>query len=244
MTVIKQWNGSAWETIVVGKQGPQGSTGPQGAQGAQGSQGAQGAGVATGGTVGQVLTKVSSTNYDTTWSNAASAHRIGVRSTWFFFSPALQASDTTAQPSQSRLVAYPFWFDVDFAVDRISLEVTTTAASSTVRLGLYSPGADGMPGALYKDYGTIDSATANGVITITLSETITRGLYWICSVAQGGSPTVRGRGIASAIMPQSTGGNVNAYAVYVDNITGALPSTFGTPTQYQLNVPKIGFRAT
>jgi len=44
----------------------QGSQGPRGATGAQGSVGS---GVATGGTVGQILIKNSSTNYDTSWSN-------------------------------------------------------------------------------------------------------------------------------------------------------------------------------
>ena len=201
-----------------------------------------GEGVAAGGSTNQVLTKNSGSNYDTEWSYAASSTRTGLKSTWFYFSPSLGVSDTTSQPAQSRLVAFPYQFDVASTGDRVSLEVTTTAASSTVRLGLYLPGADGMPNALYKDFGTIDSATATGVVTITISETIPRGLYWVCSASQGGVPTVRGRGIANAIVPQATGGNVNAYAVYVDGVTGALPSTFGSPGQYQLNIPKIGFR--
>ena len=49
----------------VGATGPTGATGPQGSKG---DTGATGAGVATGGTTGQVLTKVSGTNYDTNWT--------------------------------------------------------------------------------------------------------------------------------------------------------------------------------
>ncbi len=247
----------------VGPQGPQGDIGPQGDTGDTGADGIVIAATApidtsvlwadttttgtagtvpSGGAIGQVLAKNSATDYATEWSYAASSTRTGLKSTWFYFSPSLAPSDTTAQPAQSRLVAYPYQFDVASTVDRVSLEVTTTAASSTVRLGLYLPGTDGMPNALYKDFGTIDSATATGVVTITISETIPRGLYWVCSASQGGAPTVRGRGIANAIVPQATGGNVNAYAVYVDGVTGALPSTFGSPGQYQLNIPKIGFR--
>lgn len=37
MTVIKEWNGSSWVPIVVGKQGPQGTSGSQGPQGATGA---------------------------------------------------------------------------------------------------------------------------------------------------------------------------------------------------------------
>jgi hypothetical protein len=46
----------------TGPEGPEGQTGPTGATGATG------AGVATGGTAGQYLTKVDSTNYNTQWS--------------------------------------------------------------------------------------------------------------------------------------------------------------------------------
>ena len=54
-------------TSIVGPQGIQGIDGPQGPQGVQGDPGAAGAGVPTGGTTGQVLKKVSATDYDTFW---------------------------------------------------------------------------------------------------------------------------------------------------------------------------------
>lgn len=47
---------------------PRGDTGATGATGPQGPKGDTGAGVASGGTTGQVLTKVSGTDYDTTWT--------------------------------------------------------------------------------------------------------------------------------------------------------------------------------
>jgi hypothetical protein len=46
--------------------------GPQGATGANGTNGTNGQGVPVGGTTGQVLRKVSGTNYDTEWAAAAS----------------------------------------------------------------------------------------------------------------------------------------------------------------------------
>jgi hypothetical protein len=54
-----------------GIQGDPGIQGPQGIQGDTGSQGAQGPagpGVAVGGTVGQVLTKIDATNFNTNWT--------------------------------------------------------------------------------------------------------------------------------------------------------------------------------
>jgi hypothetical protein len=56
---------SQWEYIAVGGQGPIGLTGPTGATGATG------AGFPVGGTAGQVLVKLSATNYDTAWSEDA-----------------------------------------------------------------------------------------------------------------------------------------------------------------------------
>lgn len=47
-------------------------SGPRGLQGVAGASGAAGQGVPTGGTINQVLTKNSSTNYDTSWTTPAS----------------------------------------------------------------------------------------------------------------------------------------------------------------------------
>jgi hypothetical protein len=81
--------GEQGPTGATGSTGPTGATGPQGSQGPQGDQGTTGAtgstgatgltgatgakgdtgaGVVVGGTAGQVLSKVNSTDYNTTWS--------------------------------------------------------------------------------------------------------------------------------------------------------------------------------
>lgn len=55
-------------TGIKGAKGDQGEQGTAGAKGDQGEQGPAGEGVPTGGTAGQVLTKVDGTNYNTQWS--------------------------------------------------------------------------------------------------------------------------------------------------------------------------------
>lgn len=64
-----------------GAQGPQGPAGAAGADGADGATGATGPGVAAGGTAGQILSKINSTDYNTEWvdppsggSSSATAH--------------------------------------------------------------------------------------------------------------------------------------------------------------------------
>ena len=55
-----------------GTPGPEGPQGPRGPEGPQGPKGDPGPGVATGGTAGQVLSKVDSTDYNTQWTDPPS----------------------------------------------------------------------------------------------------------------------------------------------------------------------------
>ena len=65
------YTGSAWITL-QGATGATGATGSTGAQGVQGPTGPAGQGVPTGGTAGQVLSKVNSTDYNTQWTTVSS----------------------------------------------------------------------------------------------------------------------------------------------------------------------------
>ena len=65
------------ETGATGATGPQG---PQGIQGETGPQGPAGPGVPTGGTAGQVLTKVNGTNYNTKWETPSGGGTLHTRS--------------------------------------------------------------------------------------------------------------------------------------------------------------------
>jgi hypothetical protein len=75
---------------IQGEQGVQGNVGPAGPQGPQGIQGnigltgntgPAGPGFATGGNIGQVLVKLSNTDYDTYWTNFESGANVYVSST-------------------------------------------------------------------------------------------------------------------------------------------------------------------
>lgn len=78
-TGLKGDTGDTGATGPQGLQGDTGATGPQGIQGEQGIQGpagndgANGQGVPLGGTAGQVLAKVDSTDYNTEWVNQTGA---------------------------------------------------------------------------------------------------------------------------------------------------------------------------
>ena len=61
----------------MGPQGPAGDAGAAGAAGATGATGPAGPGIATGGTAGQILSKVDGTNFNTQWINAPAAGLTG-----------------------------------------------------------------------------------------------------------------------------------------------------------------------
>lgn len=58
-------------SLPPGPEGPPGPQGTPGTAGATGPQGSPGQGVPTGGTAGQLLSKVNATDYNTQWTNAA-----------------------------------------------------------------------------------------------------------------------------------------------------------------------------
>jgi hypothetical protein len=115
--------GPTGTTGATGPTGPTGATGATGAAGApgatgpSGSPGATGPGVATGGTTGQILSKLSATNFDTGWTNVGAAGT-AVGTT---FTPAAGIAATDVQAAL-----------VELAGDVTSLPLLTTSDTSKV----------------------------------------------------------------------------------------------------------------
>lgn len=142
---------------------------------------------------------------------------------------------TTATSTQSLLQVIPFWLPHAATFDRISCEVTTTAGSSTVRLGIYNSTATDMPGTVLLDAGTVDSAGSTGVKEITISQAMSAGLYWLGAVAQGGAPGLRVIGnisqppvAANSFVGGAATVGLNCY--YMGSVTGALATWSGANT--------------
>lgn len=131
---------------------------------------------------------------------------------------------------QDRLTLVPFLVPKDQQFVRIGAEVTTAAAGSTIRLGIYNIGPTGLPTTLVVDAGTIDAATT-GAKEVTINQTLPAGLYGLAAVAQGGAPTVRtitGGGtmdVGAGSLASSLQSNPNA-GYYGSGVTGALPANF------------------
>ncbi len=148
-----------------------------------------------------------------------------------YFFPHSAALTTTAG-TLNRLTAVPFLVGKTTTFDRIAVEVTAFIASGLQRLGIYGDNGSGSPGSLVLDAGTVSTDTPNGAKEITISQSLTPGVYWLANVPQTASATCRAHNpIVTPVLvgALSAPGNAHSSGYYVDSVSGALPNPFGTP---------------
>lgn len=110
--------------------------------------------------------------------------------------------------------------------DSIAVEVTTPAAGSTLRLGVYADDGGGAPGALVADFGTVDAGTA-GSRALSISQVLQPGLYWVVVAALGGAPSIRTlSGAGSGMVPQPLTGTAVCNGYVGAHPTDALAATW------------------
>ena len=103
-------------------------------------------------------------------------------------------TSTTGNANSGFLVCFPLYFP-NITIDRIGCIVTVAAgAGSLGRLGIYySSLTDCYPGALLLDAGTV-SVASTGNREITISQTLSEGIYWLAYLADTvvtSAPTLR-----------------------------------------------------
>jgi hypothetical protein len=102
----------------------------------------------------------------------------------------LVSTGTTA-PGAGTLRAMPLDLAASATLDRIGVEVTTAAASTTAELAIYNHDATtDRPGTLLLDAGSIDTSTT-GFKELTISQTLAAGRWWLASLPLGGAATFR-----------------------------------------------------
>lgn len=163
-----------------GTNGVDGATGPAGPAGAAGAAGATGATGATG-PIGEP-------------GKGSRAIPVKKPGGTIFITPAVTAlARGTIATVSNQLYFVPFVCPINMSIDQLGLAVTTLAAGTTFKLGLYRADADGLPSTRLEASGDLSSAAvATLTYTLPAPRTLTAGTtYWLALHASGG-PTFRG----------------------------------------------------
>ena len=197
--------------------------------------------VASVGTTGQVLTSTGASSLPTFQTPASSIpappNATGLTlgsNTWYqtysYTTPINGTSNGTISIVQSdRLYTWVVYLPYTASFTSISTIITTLAAGN-IRFGLYPLGANGRPGALVCDSGSISSGTT-GIKTGSVSFAITAGYYYFAlnnsSVGHSFRTISSGSRIASSfVQVTSTDLAGSQDAFYYDVAYAALPDPY------------------
>jgi len=181
------------------------------------------------GTDGYVLTADSSATEGVKWSPELGV----IHASGYYYTYLPIGGGTNLSATKDRMYLVPFYVTTKTTYTRIATRVETTAGStgSVVRLGIYDSDSSGLPGSRLLDAGTV-SSTTTGTKSIAISQSLSKGLYYLAVVAQVATtqPTFRVVSPSSNLhTPQGTVASDDAGATvnngwYVASITGALPT--------------------
>ena len=147
--------------------------------------------------------------------------------------------------------AVPFYVPATTTAVSLLIDVMLLAGtSSNMRLGIYNNSAtDDYPNALVIDAGiiltdTVSGSTGKNIITISVS--LTAGLYWLVSAKQGtGLPNIRGYTVTGATVQEvvPTGiissSSFGAVAWTATGVSGALPATWTATKTLAIQAPAV-----
>jgi hypothetical protein len=234
--------GTAGATGATGAQGIQGIQGIQGTTGATGATGPAGSTGATGPTGPTGASGVIAVNAPITNSGSSSSANLSLDPTTtpitshrkllsgnYYSAPAFSVS--TLAKTLNLMTLIPFYVPATTTFTRIAVRSGTGVASSTARLGIYTSDSNDKPSSLILDAGTVSPTTNTTLYSITISQSLSAGLYWLACAGQGVAPNLLtfGQFSNNPFVPQGTSLTaivVGANCWTQSSVSGALPSTF------------------
>jgi hypothetical protein len=173
----------------------------------------------------------------------------------YYFVNSQQAAATSAAHGYNSLRVTPFTVPGPTSVSKLFAEYTAAGdAASVIRLGIYADDGSGRPGALIVEGSTTPSTGGTpGPIETVASAALSPGtVYWIGGVIQGSGTQPTLRTVSAAAMPDivqlaqgtalpSAGLTSVAFSCNA-TVSGALPSTFGTPYSTTTVAVRVGIK--
>lgn len=161
-----------------------------------------------------------------------------------YYSSFLRAYSSSVGRSiiQNRLYAMPFPVLRPITVDRIAIEVSTAGAGgAAIRLGIYNNGTNLTPGTLLLDAGTVD-ATSTGLKAITISQALTKGIYWLVLLTNDGTIDVWANITAMPLLGRANSLKWGGMTYYKGFTYGTLPDPFGNTLTDEIYHFQVGLR--
>jgi hypothetical protein len=146
------------------------------------------------------------------------------------------------------MIATPIFISTALTATSLTAVTVTMTASGSARLGIYDTATTGRPGTLVLDAGTISYTASSQPHTITISQALAVGWYWLAMVVQSGSSSWQGYSSGANIGAQNTQransvSSSNSIGCYtVDSVSGTLPSSpTWSPSNTNGFMIKVGF---
>lgn len=161
--------------------------------------------------------------------------------------PPMSASVSNFAFNNDQIYLTPILILSDVTVDRLAISTSViSGAGGVARLGLYSSTSAGIPSTLLTE-GTVAVDSGTGTKLVTISQSLTAGLYWTAFACQGSpSPSVTvayGTYTPNALFYVSNSGVTGSgNPLYTKTgITGAFPNPISSMTR-QNNGPIVSLR--
>ena len=149
--------------------------------------------------------------------------------------------------------------DVDLTFDRVGVRIVAAgSAGAVVRIGAFNLNANGLPGTVAWDAGTVSAENANTTALITINQTLTAGTTWWVGAVLQGNPGTKPTWITAHEASTPRWGSSSGFSLrgggglMCSGVTGALTASpsisnweAGSGNQAGApNMPSIGLRMT
>jgi hypothetical protein len=241
----------------IGLTGATGEIGPIGPKGDTGDTGPAGAGVASGGTAGQLLSKVDATDFNTAWIAAPSGGAsevfpfINGRAYGSFSHGAggRAAESGSAYAPRASMLNNNAYFTLFYVpttklFDKMVFNIWSGASGGSVDAGIYTVGANGLPDTAVRRTALVVGTAGSKALAIQ-QVSLTGGTWYYLVLNNRSGTNLSVNGItepAFAVFGDFQGMNANThYGCIFFASTVALPATW-TATSYTLQqaYPAIG----
>lgn len=147
----------------------------------------------------------------------------------------------------------PLYTPETVTLDRIICHTTGTfSGTATVRLGLYQNNSSGQPGTLILDAGTVSCTASTTQYTVTISQSVSAGLFWLAFNSQTNATTnsfyaynnLSSPEIFSFYAPRSGASNITSLGQQFGYIQTGVTGAFANATSLSnaVAVPAIAVR--